>query len=472
MRKFFSQVSLKTRAILMFLVSTVVITSLFGVFIYLSLTNFVQEDFFKTLKIRANVIAKANIDGAYNDTSFVAGYQSVIEEVSEKLVHEKDFIFDVANLKRNQEQYLADSIGVPVSFFQTMRESKEASVKKGSYFFKGIYYSFKNKNYYVIASAESNFDQKLITYLQRISIIATLLTIIVGVISAYYISRHIFGPLSKITETAKQISSENLHLRIKDENYSHELKELIHTFNEMLSRIETSFETQNNFISNASHELRTPLTSIMGTAEVSLSRPRSQEEYIETLQVILDETEKLDSKTKALLFLAQTGFNGKVQKLERLRIDQLIWDCIGTIEKLNTKAKVNFDTSLLPENSMHLKIMGNEQLLHLAFTNIISNGYKYSDNQPVTVSIGASDKKVLIVIKDNGIGIPEQELKYIYDPFFRASNTKSYDGYGIGLPLARNIIKLHSGNIIVAAKENEGTTVSIDLPLAAKMPNN
>lgn len=466
-----SKMSLKTRAILMFLLSTVIITSLFGMFIYLSLRNFVQEDFFKTLKIRANVIAKANIDGAYNDTSFVAGYQSVIEEVSEKLIHEKDYIFNVANVDRQDEKQLADSIGVPLSFFQSMRDNKEASIKQGSYFYKGIYYSFKGKSYYVIASAESNFDQKLTTYLQRISVIATLLTIIVGMISAYYISRHIFAPLGKITETAKQISSENLHLRIKDDNYSHELKELINTFNEMLSRIETSFETQNNFISNASHELRTPLTSIMGTADVTLSRLRTQEEYVETLQVIMEETEKLDSKTKALLFLAQTGFNGKVQKLERLRIDQLIWDCIGTIEKLNKEAKVNFDTSLLPENSMHLKVMGNEQLLHLAFTNIIANGYKYSNNQPVTVSIGASDKNVIIVIKDKGIGIPEQELKYIYDPFFRASNVKNYDGYGIGLPLARNIIKLHAGNIIVTAVENEGTTVSIELPLAAKMPS-
>lgn len=468
---FFSKFSLKTKAILMFFLSTIIITSLFGVFIYMSLRNFVYEDFYKTLRIRANVIAKANIDGAYNDTNFVAGYQSVVEEVSEKLVRERDYIIDAAKLSKDEEQKLADSIGVPVVFFQTMRESKEASMKKGSYFYKGIYYAFKGNQYYVIASAESNFDQKLVTYLQRISIIAILLTVLVGMVSSYYISRHIFGPLSKITETAKQISSENLHLRIKNENYSHELKELVDTFNEMLNRIETSFETQNNFISNASHELRTPLTSIMGTADVTLSRPRSQEEYIETLHVIMDEAEKLDSKTRALLFLAQTGFNGKVQKLERLRIDQLIWDCIGTIEKLNPKAKVNFDTSLLPENSLNLKVMGNEQLLHLAFTNIIANGYKYSDNQTVTVSIGASDKKVVIVVKDKGIGIPEQELKYIYDPFFRASNTKNYDGYGIGLPLSRNIVRLHSGLINVSATENEGTTVRVELPLAPKTPN-
>jgi Signal transduction histidine kinase len=310
------------------------------------------------------------------------------------------------------------------------------------------------------------FNQKLISHLQRISFIAILVAVAIGILSAYYISKTIFKPISEVTDMAKRISSENLHLRLDDTHYSQELKELVKTFNDMLSRIETSFETQNNFISNASHELRTPLTSIMGTADVTLSRLRTPEEYIETLQIILHETEKLDNKTKALLFLAQTGFNGKAQKFERMRIDQLIWDCIDTIEKLNPEGKVNFDTSLLPENSTRLKVIGNEQLLHLAFTNIISNACKYSDNQVVTVSIGSSDRKVVIVVRDQGIGIPEHELGYIYDPFFRASNTKNYDGYGIGLPLARNIVRLHSGKILVTARENKGTTVSIELPLA------
>ncbi|MNE47171.1 Adaptive-response sensory-kinase SasA [compost metagenome] len=84
----------------------------------------------------------------------------------------------------------------------------------------------------------------------------------------------------------------------------------------------------------------------------------------------------------------------------------------------------------------------------------------------VHVSIGSSNEKVFIIIRDTGIGIPNDELKYIYDPFFRASNTKNYEGYGIGLPLTRNIIRMHSGKITVRAMENKGTTVQIDLPIA------
>jgi 3-oxoacyl-[acyl-carrier-protein] synthase III len=180
--------------------------------------------------------------------------------------------------------------------------------------------------------------------------------------------------------------------------------------------------------------------------------------------LVLEEAEQLEKKTRALLFLAQTGFDGKIQKFENVRIDQLLWDVKETTERLNTKSKIQFDTSLLPENPAKLKVRGNEQLLHLAFTNIINNGCKYSDYQPVHVSIGASDENVIVIIKDSGIGIPIDELKYIYDPFFRASNTKNYEGYGIGLPLTRNIIRMHKGELRVSSATEMGTIVQVNLP--------
>jgi signal transduction histidine kinase len=211
--------------------------------------------------------------------------------------------------------------------------------------------------------------------------------------------------------------------------------------------------------------LRTPLTAIIGEADVALSKLRQTDEYIETIKIILDEAEKLDRKTQALLFLAQTGFNGKVQKFGKVRMDQLLWDVKETIEKINPKSKIFMDLSLLPENPMKLKVNGNEQLLHLAITNVISNSCKYSNYQTVYVSLGASDDFVILVVKDQGIGIPVEELKYIYDPFFRASNTKKYEGYGIGLPLTRNIIRMHKGELLVTSIENEGTTVQIKLPI-------
>ncbi|MCZ8215819.1 MAG: HAMP domain-containing sensor histidine kinase, partial [Cyclobacteriaceae bacterium] len=226
------------------------------------------------------------------------------------------------------------------------------------------------------------------------------------------------------------------------------------------------FETQNNFISNASHELSTPLTTIIGEADVTLTKERSKQEYIESLTIIQKEAERLEKITKSLLFLAQTGLTGKVQKFEKIRIDQLLWDVKNTIDKINPNNKIQINLDFMPDNPETLKINGNEQLLHLALSNLINNACKYSDNQVVQVSIRAADHQLIVTIKDVGIGIPEAELKYIYDPFFRASNTKRYEGYGVGLALTRNILRLHKGELLIHSKINEGTMVQISLPSA------
>jgi signal transduction histidine kinase len=262
-----------------------------------------------------------------------------------------------------------------------------------------------------------------------------------------------------------QISSENLNIRLQGSVNDDELGELVKTMNVMLDRLETSFETQNNFISNASHELNTPLTSIIGEADVALARERSAEEYKETLKSILGEAEKLDKKTKALLYLAQTGFNGKAMKFDKVRVDQLIFDVQETVNRISPQNKLEIDFSTFPDSPEKLKVKGNEQLLHLALSNIILNACKYSHNKPVKVSLMHNRQTITIMVKDWGIGIPKNEIQHIYDPFFRASNTGNFEGYGIGLPLTRNIIKMHNGELIVASEENGGTLVEIKLPV-------
>ncbi len=141
----------------------------------------------------------------------------------------------------------------------------------------------------------------------------------------------------------------------------------------------------------------------------------------------------------------------------------MIWETKELIDKLNPGNKIIVDLSLLPEDPNKLRVNGNKQLLQLAFANILNNACKYSSNKPVQFFLAASDSHIVITIKDEGIGIPEAELQYIYDPFFRASNTKLFEGYGIGLPLARNVIILHRGTLIVKSAVNAGTSVQIKL---------
>ncbi len=450
----------QTKTTMLLLSAFLAIIVIFSVFIYLSVTNYSYEDFYKLLEIRAITTAKAELEENVSEDT-----RTLREEFFEKLPQERDYIFPLSTGNKNSINDSLKKLYLPESFINNIINEGRAEYNSRNFFYKGIKYSSNKGDFAVIASAKNYYELHHTVYLKRTLILAIVAAFLLSLAIAVYFSKFVFKPITNITERVQQISSENLHLRLNVTNKNDELNELAKTFNDMLNRIETSFETQNNFVSNASHELRTPLTAIIGEADVALSKIRSTDEYIETIKIILDEAEKLDKKTKALLFLAQTGFNGKAQKFDKVRIDQLLWDVKETIEKINTKSKIHIDTSLLPENPVKLKVRGNEQLLHLALTNIISNACKYSNYQTVYVSIGASDSKVIIIVKDNGIGIPDTEVKYIYDPFFRASNTKNYEGYGIGLPLTNNIIKMHRGEIIVSSLLNTGTTVQINLPV-------
>ena len=136
------------------------------------------------------------------------------------------------------------------------------------------------------------------------------------------------------------------------------------------------------------------------------------------------------------------------------------------MNQLIPKNNIKIDFELLPENPKKLKVMGNKDLLMLAITNIMTNACKYSSNKPVIVSLASTNNEIVLIIKDQGIGIPESELPFIFDPFFRASNTAAYDGYGIGLPLSQNIIKIHKGELMINSVLHKGVTVQVKLPIA------
>lgn len=395
----------------------------------------------------------------------------IINKLSEQeeLPLEKDYVFEVP--KDSNYSKISHQIHIPDTFFKNIVKKGEANYNDKELYYIGQSFRSHNKDYIAIASAKNHYVVYYLGYLKRTLFTCMILALFFSMIFSFYLSKTLFRPILKITGKVKEISSENLHLRLESQPGNIELNELIETFNDMLNRIETSFETQNHLIGNVSHELRTPLTSIMGEADVALSQRRSEEHYQETLQIILDEAEKLDKKIKALLMIAQTGFDGKIQKMDKVRMDQLLWDVIETATRINSKNNVYMDISMLPENPKKLKVQGNEQLLHLAMANIINNACKYSNFQQVKVSLGASDNNVYIIIKDKGIGIPDSEMDKIYDPFFRASNTKNYEGYGIGLPLARNIVRIHNGEMIVNSKINVGTTVQIRFPIYVPSEN-
>lgn len=444
-------------ALVFFLTTLSVITLIIGSVYYLT-NKYSFTDFYKRLEIRAVVTAKSQLDSTHQQTSAL---KEMKDTHLEKLPEEKEYIITLTpetNLKAESEK-----MKLPLSLLEEIIKEGQGNYKRNNVFYAGISYG-NDPKHIVVYSAENYYVSHHLSYLRNISIIAVIVATLIALMISIQFSKHVFNPVKSITGRVKDIGSTNLHLRLKTTMENDEINQLASTFNNMLDRLETAFETQNNFISNASHELGTPLTAIIGETDVALARPRKPEEYVETLKIISEEAERLNEITKSLLLLARSGFNGYKQKFEMVRLDQLLWEAKETFDKINPDNQLQLNFDLMPEDHTKLKISGNEQLLQLAFTNIIANACKYSRNQPVKVSIGASNSKVILVVQDQGIGIPENELKYIYDPFFRASNTGNFNGYGIGMPLTRNIVRIHNGDIHVSSKINEGTIVKLSFP--------
>lgn len=433
-----------------------------SLFIYYLTNQNTFEDFYKRLEIRAVIAAKVAFEKVETNAD---AFSQVRADHLEKLPFEKEYFIPVDSLSYGNARKIP---GLPDQYYQQVINEGRASYRDHNIFYSGIFYKVKGGDYIVIISARNELSIQYLSSLRQALIICFAIAVLLSFTVGLAFSKEILKPIRKITSKAKDISAHNLHLRLDMKQGEDEISTLSATINNMLDRLETAFETQNNFVSHASHELNTPLTTIIGETEYILSKPRECGQYVQSLQSVQDEAEKLRRIIKSLLQLAQTGFAGKLVNIKKLRIDEMMYKVKQTVDNIIPDNKVFINHSLFPEDEHKLVINASHQLLELALSNIVLNAVKYSSNSPVQFALAAANDSVIIMVKDTGIGIPQNELKYIYDPFFRASNTGKFEGYGIGLPLARNIIRMHQGELIVNSRENEGTEIQIVLPLAGR----
>lgn len=452
------KIQIKT-ALLFTLVCTLIIIAL-SVAIYFFANENAFQDFYTRLELRATIAAKANLN---TDDISSSAYEQVRNEHLQLLPEEREYIVRIDSLQNFAKTGL--NANVPASFFNDILENKNASFRRKYHFFKGIYYTHDNRDYAIIISAEHTYAKNFLSSLKTILITANLISTLIIFTVGIFFSKQTLAPIRDITREVHRINATSLHKRLSIKEGTDEITELGNTFNNMLNRLETSFETQNNFVSNASHEFNTPLTVIIGEAEFALSKTRTPEQYHQALEVISKQAEKLKNLTKSLLELAQSGFSGNLS-FDSVHVNELMQSVQKVASSIYPNCMVAIDCSLQPSDIERLTIKGNFNLLELCISNIVLNACKYSTGNNVTLALATSDKDVIFIIKDEGIGIPKQDMPHIFDPFFRASNVKDSKGYGIGLPLAQNIIRLHNGAIDISSKEREGTEVVVKIPKA------
>jgi len=428
-----------------------------AIFYFVSEFNF--EDFFKRLQARAKLAAEINI---YPDEKSAA-FQEMRSRYLEKMEDEQDYIIKVKSLERLEFER---PVSLPETFYRAIVSKGESRYNKDNHFYFGRLFKTPHGAYIVVVTASDPYGFQELETLRKVLIVVFAISVLLTYISGKIFSHYSVKPLTNVIRRVKNISANNLHMRLKEIKGKDEMAELVLTFNDMLNRLETAFATQNNFVSNASHELKTPLTIITAELELMLARKDISAKSEASAKMILSHAEKLGHIITSLLGLAQSGFDGKKQNWQKIRVDELVMTVADSVKKIVTDSTIQIDFGALPANENQLTTEGNVNLLQLAISNIVVNACKYSNNQPVEIKLRTENQRIIIAITDKGIGIPETEQQHIFEPFFRASNTHDFEGHGIGLPLTLNIIRLHKGSIGIRSEEQIGTEMQIMLPVS------
>lgn len=283
----------------------------------------------------------------------------------------------------------------------------------------------------------------------------------------YRIARHGIRPVEEIAATARRITSTNLRERIGAEGYPSELASLAGTFNEMLDRIEQSFERISRFSADIAHDLRTPVHNIRGEAEVALARARNVDEYREVIESTLEEAVRLSELIGDLLFLARA--ESPLTELRRERVN--VGTLLNAVRDYYEASASDGGISLVADEDAESVTAELDRALMLrAVSNLVSNAIAHTPNGgKVTLAARAEGTAIRIEVSDTGAGIPAEALPRVFDRFFRVDPSRSATsgGTGLGLAIVQSITTLHGGHAEITSQFGHGACVTLRIPVLA-----
>jgi two-component system, OmpR family, heavy metal sensor histidine kinase CusS len=288
----------------------------------------------------------------------------------------------------------------------------------------------------------------------------------------YQIARQGIRPVEEMAATARRISSTHLGERILTEGYPSELASLAGTFNEMLDRLEDSFDRISKFSADIAHDLRTPVNNIRGEAEVALARARGIDEYRDALESSLEEAVRLSDLIGNLLFLARA--ESPLAHLRRERVD--VAELLDGVQEYYEASAADGGISLSTRFGDEPVIAELDRtLMQRAVGNLVSNAVAHTQSGgSVVIAASSGSAVVRIEVTDTGIGIPPEALPRVFDRFFRVDPSRSQvsGGTGLGLAIVQGIMLLHGGKVEIASQPGKGTRVILSMPASAATMTN
>ncbi|MDE7207603.1 MAG: HAMP domain-containing protein [Lachnospiraceae bacterium] len=302
-----------------------------------------------------------------------------------------------------------------------------------------------------------NQDAWELHWIVRISLIALPALLILAVIGGYWIAGRALKPVHKITQAAARISQgQDLNQRIDLGSGTDELHQLADVLDNMISRLDKAFKAEQQFTSDTSHELRTPMSVILAQCEYILERTRTPEEYEDALQVIQRQGRKMSKLIDDMLCFARLEQNKDSYPKEAVDFSTLVQDICKDMALLKSR-NIVLDWEIEPD----IALTGNAMLLTRMVTNLISNGYRYgNENGRIFVRLKC-EGGVLLSVEDNGIGIPDEQQEKIFGRFYRVDTARFSEGTGLGLAMVKDIAKYHGGTVEVVSATGKGSRFTI-----------
>lgn len=283
---------------------------------------------------------------------------------------------------------------------------------------------------------------------------------------AYLVSTYFLRPIEDLTIAISRINPKTLDKRIPEKQSSKEVEYLVQSFNKLLTSLEVAFSMREAFIQDVAHEIRTPLSAIKANIDVIKHKKNvTMEEYKDLIKTIEKLNEDLISMNESILFL--DSLENKYEEYKSVNIQYLVEDILeGLGGKIIEKGvKVNL------KSDKNANAFINPKEMTIALRNIIENSIKYSSEKSPKISINISlkNKQIEVLVKDNGIGISDKDLKNIFTRFYRGRNAISQSGSGLGLAIVKKIIEKHKGKIDISSQKDKGTTVTVSIPIKNKL---
>jgi len=316
------------------------------------------------------------------------------------------------------------------------------------------------RGFIVLALDVSEPLRLLRAFRTRLLVAVPAAVLIVGLIG-FFITRAGLRPIARVAESARHVTASHLNERLDLTGVPSELQDLASSFNTMLARLEDSFRRLSEFSADLAHELRTPLTSLLGRTRLVLSKRRSADEYREALELSVGETERLAALASYMLFLAQADHAPVV--LARDKVD-LRDEVDRLVEFFGIAAE---ERGIALEAHGRATVFADRAMLRQALSNLLSNAIRHSpDGERVDVVLERGEGTVTASVVDRGPGLSPADASHIFDRFYRTepSRARHSGGAGLGLAIARSIMKMHGGDVSVKSEPGKSTVFALSIP--------